>query len=183
MSAPWTPERDAELIRLRHEGFSFSEIGRTLGLSRNAVIGRACRLRWAGVEFPATPTKPREVVAKPKREPRVRVRAPRPVATPAENSGKGVWDRSPAAERRAWRVVEGDVWRPLDDTQPVPLVGRAPCQCAWPVGGQGADLMACADPVQTGSSYCATHHRLAWIPLKTPVRVWSRKVERLAARC
>jgi hypothetical protein len=42
MSAPWTAERDAELIRLRHEGAPYSEIGRTLGVGRNAAIGRAC---------------------------------------------------------------------------------------------------------------------------------------------
>jgi GcrA cell cycle regulator len=185
MSAPWTAERDAELIRLRHEGAPYSEIGRTLGVGRNAAIGRAYRLQRAGVEFPVTPAKPRAVAQPKPQAPRVsRVpRAPRPIASPKENTGLGLWDRSPDAQRRAWRVVEGDVWQALEGSEPVALVGRAPCQCAWPVDGQGADLMACGQPVREGSSYCGTHHRLAWIPLKTPHRRFARNVERLAARC
>jgi len=58
MSRPtWTPEQDAELIRLRHEGFSYSEIGRAFGVTRYAAIGRAYRLQRNGVEFPATAAK------------------------------------------------------------------------------------------------------------------------------
>jgi len=180
----WTAERDAELIRLRKEGAPYSEIGRTLGVGRNAAIGRAHRLQRAGVEFPVTPAKPRAVAQpRPKAEPRMRSQAPRPVATPAENIGAGVWHRSADAERKAWRVIDCEVWQPLDGVEPVTLVDRAPCACAWPVAGQGADTLACGEAVKTGSSYCPTHHRLAWIPLKTPQRVFDRRVEKVAARC
>jgi GcrA cell cycle regulator len=183
MSAPtWTPEQDAELIRLRQEGAPYSEIGRTLGVGRNAAIGRAYRLQRAGVEFPVAAAKPRAVAKpKPKREPRMRSHAPRPVATPAENTGWGAL--AGTTERKAWRVIDCEVWQPLDGAQPVSLVDRAPCACAWPVAGQGADTLACGEAVKTGSSYCPTHHRLAWIPLKTPQRVYDRRVERIAARC
>lgn len=186
MSLPtWTPQQDAELIRLRHEGFSYSEIGRAFGVTRHAAICRAHRLQRAGVEFPATAAKPRAVTQpKPQAIRASRVpRAPRPIATPKENTGLGLWDRSPEAQRKAWRVVEGDVWQALDGSEPVALVGRAPCQCAWPVDGQGDEFMACGEPVQTGSSYCGAHHRMAWIPRKTPHRRFARHVERLAARC
>jgi GcrA cell cycle regulator len=185
MSAPtWTPEQDAELIRLRQEGAPYSEIGRTLGVGRNAAIGRAYRLQRAGVEFPVTPAKPRAVgKPRPKREPRMRSNPVRPVATALENIGEGRWDRSPEAERKAWRVIDCEVWQPLNGIEPVSLVDRAPCRCAWPVAGQGADTLACGEAVKTGSSYCPTHHRLAWIPLKTPKRVYDRRVERIAARC
>ena len=43
----WTEERIAELARLWQEGLSTSEIGRRLGLTKNAVVGKAHRLALA----------------------------------------------------------------------------------------------------------------------------------------
>lgn len=40
----WTPERDEELRRLVATGLSYGLIGRTMGITKNAVIGRAHRL-------------------------------------------------------------------------------------------------------------------------------------------
>ena len=50
-ATPWTPERDDELLGLWDEGHSTSEIGRRMGITKNAVIGRAHRLR-----LPARPS-------------------------------------------------------------------------------------------------------------------------------
>lgn len=44
MGAEWTPERVATLIALWHEEHSTSEIGRRLGITKNAVIGKVHRL-------------------------------------------------------------------------------------------------------------------------------------------
>jgi GcrA cell cycle regulator len=41
----WTPERAAALITLWNEGISASDIGRRLGVTKNAVIGKAFRLQ------------------------------------------------------------------------------------------------------------------------------------------
>ena len=41
----WKPENDAELLRLRRNGCSFSETGRQLGVSKNAAVGRYHRLK------------------------------------------------------------------------------------------------------------------------------------------
>jgi GcrA cell cycle regulator len=43
-TADWTPERIAALIALWNEDLSASEIGRRLGFSKNAVIGKVHRL-------------------------------------------------------------------------------------------------------------------------------------------
>lgn len=40
----WTDERIAELTRLKREGLSISEIGRVMGTSRCAVVGKLHRL-------------------------------------------------------------------------------------------------------------------------------------------
>jgi GcrA cell cycle regulator len=42
--ATWTPERVAELTRLWDEGLPAAEIGRRLGLTKNAVIGKVHRI-------------------------------------------------------------------------------------------------------------------------------------------
>lgn len=44
MTAEWTPERTAALIALWGEELSTSEIGRRLGITKNAVIGKVHRL-------------------------------------------------------------------------------------------------------------------------------------------
>jgi len=41
----WTSERTAALIALWNEGISASEIGRRLGITKNAAIGKAFRLQ------------------------------------------------------------------------------------------------------------------------------------------
>jgi GcrA cell cycle regulator len=43
-TADWTPERIAALIALWNEELSTSEIGRRLGITKNAVIGKVHRL-------------------------------------------------------------------------------------------------------------------------------------------
>jgi hypothetical protein len=45
MKSPWTPSRDKQLLALQAKGRSAAEIAKTLGTSRNAVIGRSIRLR------------------------------------------------------------------------------------------------------------------------------------------
>lgn len=45
MTAEWTPERTAALITLWTHGVSASKIGARLGVTKNAVIGKAFRLQ------------------------------------------------------------------------------------------------------------------------------------------
>lgn len=48
----WTDDRIAELARLWQAGHSASEIGKRLGVSKNAVVGKAHRLRLPGRPSP-----------------------------------------------------------------------------------------------------------------------------------
>jgi GcrA cell cycle regulator len=41
----WTDERISELTKLWNDGLSTAEIGKMLGISKNAVVGKAHRLR------------------------------------------------------------------------------------------------------------------------------------------
>lgn len=48
----WTQERVAKLERLWQEGLTTAEIGRALGISKNAVVGKAHRLRLPSRQSP-----------------------------------------------------------------------------------------------------------------------------------
>jgi GcrA cell cycle regulator len=66
--SPWTPHLDARLRAEWAAGTSASEIGRQLGVSKNAVIGRAHRLylpsRPSPIRRKGEPSPPRPTVAR-----------------------------------------------------------------------------------------------------------------------
>lgn len=55
MESIWTPELSSRLAVLWAEGHSVAEIGRRLGVSKNAVIGRAHRIGCAPRPSPLKP--------------------------------------------------------------------------------------------------------------------------------
>ena len=57
----WTPERIAEVERLWNEGLTTSEIGRRLGISKNAVVGKVHRMGLPSRQSPIQ-RKPSKVV-------------------------------------------------------------------------------------------------------------------------
>jgi GcrA cell cycle regulator len=64
MESVWTQERVEQLGALWSEGLSTAEIGRRLGLTKNAVVGKAHRL--------CLPPRPSPVKFRPAPEPEVR---------------------------------------------------------------------------------------------------------------
>ena len=46
-SSPW-PERDAEMRALRARGLSCTEIARRMGLTKDSITSRLCRLKRLG---------------------------------------------------------------------------------------------------------------------------------------
>ena len=52
----WTPERVKKLTKLWATGLSASEIGRRLGITKNAVVGKVRRLDLAMRRAPTTET-------------------------------------------------------------------------------------------------------------------------------
>jgi len=68
MTVVWTDDRVEELKRLWGEGLTTGEIGKALGVSKNAVVGKAHRL---GLKGRPSPIK-RVTQPKPKQEPKIR---------------------------------------------------------------------------------------------------------------
>src|SRR5579864_8898805 len=52
IAAHWTPDRVAELRRLWAEGLAIGEIARRLGITKNAVVGKAHRIGCAARPSP-----------------------------------------------------------------------------------------------------------------------------------
>jgi len=139
----WTPERIAELEKLWAEGLSTAEIGRRMGVSKNAVVGKAHRLSLPGRQSPidaarrAAPRKP--AARKPKTQ------APR---------------RAPEAQPEA---AEAPVATPVAAAKPAPQPKRAPRKhsgpsCQWPFGDPRLPgFHFCGAPAVPGKPYCDEH--------------------------
>lgn len=80
----WTVERIDELTKLWDTGYSASHIGKLLGVSKNAVVGKAHRLKLAARPSPIRngAAVPRLKSPIPKARPALEV-VPKPVARPA----------------------------------------------------------------------------------------------------
>lgn len=77
----WTPEQIGQLTRLWSEGLSTAEIGKRLGISKNAVVGKAHRLHLNSRPSPIKRVGPRPAIV---RQPtHVRQAAPAMASAPA----------------------------------------------------------------------------------------------------
>ncbi len=153
MSPPpsWTAEQIRRLGELWTQGVSAGEIGKRLGVSRSAVLGKLSRLGLLGMVRQTLPKLELERSAKP------RPRGSAPVAGngPRRRRGPGLLrEVATGAEARLWTT-------------------RRPGECAWPVAGHGPDLLACCAAVghdRHAWAYCPAHRGLMFIPAK-PVDV------------
>lgn len=136
---PWDDGTIQRLGELWDEGLSAAEIGRRLGVSKNAVVGKARRL---GLPERESPIK-RGVPAAPKQAPRKRR-----VATLPKLASVAVVSREPAPP-------------PAPIIVPRLVSHRSPCQ--WPFGEPGTrEFRFCGSPQKLGSPYCADHHKVAY---------------------
>lgn len=152
----WPPALVDRLKEERIRGLSASQIAKLLNqefrttFSRSAVIGKLHRLgltqekpaRPTRLDMPITPPKPR--AAKPAPAPRP---TPRPVPRPEPVRAEPADLTVIPATAKHW-------------------IERKPCQCAWPVAGQGYETLSCCAPTQPGSSYCAPHYAAGRMPPK-----------------
>ena len=141
----WTPEQISELTRLWGEGLTTSEIGKRLGISKNAVVGKAHRLHLAARPSPIKRTGRPPVFRTAIKLPG----APRPPrARPAGTlAGAAPSHASPAPAR--WT---GEVSNNI---------------CKWPIGHPGdPDFRFCTEKALVGKPYCAEHCAVAFVKVK-----------------
>lgn len=146
----WTDERIEQLTNLWTAGWSCSQVGRVLGCSRSAVIGKVGRLGMLrGARQPPT-------------DPNARLQAMR---GHAKNPPHRMREYVKSGDQRVKASV------PPVRPPPVAVVASAVVVslnarvwtergsgCAWPVGTViGADQLSCANRCEPGERYCAGH--------------------------
>jgi GcrA cell cycle regulator len=145
LAQTWTDER-LELLKSGFaDGLSCREIAATIGVSRNAVIGKISRLNL-------------------KRDKDRMVRTGRPERTAAEARPRGarrlrqiLLNAYPAAQE-APRADE-----PIYNGHTCSLLELGNDTCRWPISTPGAeDFCFCGNPPLGGLPYCAGHSRLAY---------------------
>jgi len=133
----WTDERVAELSKLWDTGYSASAIGKMLGVSKNAVVGKAHRMR---LEARPSPIRRDQHV-------RMRRRVPMPIRLSKLRSVPTPVPAQPLPTPRL--AVRRD--------------GKGP-NCLWPHGDPGeADFHFCGAPAVEGKPYCPQHCARAYI--------------------
>lgn len=154
----WSAEAIEQLRALWAEGHSTAEIGRRMGISKNAVVGKAHRLHLPARPSPiqreqaaAASAAPRPVVPAASAAPAVPAPVPRPVAqapAPVESVPR------PAAP--AMRAAPPPVVRPFQRSS-----ARS---CCWPIGEPGTpEFRFCTSEAFAGKPYCLEHASIAYV--------------------
>ena len=142
----WTEERIQTLTALWEEGLSASEIGKALGVSKNAVVGKAHRLKLAARPSPIK----RDGESKRRRRNAAlaRARMAESVQTPTVVTevevDESIMPIAPVLERKQAQETRH--------------------QCLWPIGDPSdPGFHFCGEPSVAGKPYCAKHCAVAYI--------------------
>jgi GcrA cell cycle regulator len=148
----WTVEAIERLRALWAEGHSTAEIGRRMGISKNAVVGKAHRL-----SLPARPSPIRRDATVGEAAPRPQpVRAPRPAGIVPRLTLPPV-SPPPAPVVAPVVVAAAPVVRSFPRLSPA----RA---CCWPIGEPGQPgFRFCAAEALSSKPYCAEHAAVAYV--------------------
>lgn len=133
LAAGWTDERVQLLRDLHREGLSSSQIAKRLSITRNAAIGKLCRIGLMGGGKGLGRCEQSHLTQRAKRV----ARPMPPILPPRALPRAEAFDLTPSA---------------------IPLVGRPFGTCAWPVGEpeRPCDQLCCG--ARTGGrTYCVSH--------------------------
>ena len=153
----WSEETIVHLRALWAEGHSTAEIGRRLGVSKNAVVGKAHRL-----DLPARPSP---------------IRRDGPGPSPPRRSVPRTIGPTlpPLASTQPLAVLAHAVALPRPRPAPVPPRVHVPpprpygrlVACCWPIGEPGTrEFHFCDAESVPGKPYCADHAALAYVRVR-----------------
>lgn len=174
----WTAEAIDHLRTLWAEGHSTAEIGRRMGISKNAVVGKAHRLN-----LPARPSPIRRdaegASAAPRPAPVRRSPAPpRPAPMPMRRLEPGMplaaqAPMGPPAVAPAPVVVAPVASIAPRPVQPMPAAVVRPFpraavrSCCWPMGEPGTpEFRFCGGDAMAGKPYCPDHAAVAYVKVR-----------------
>lgn len=130
----WTDEKIEDLKKLWAKGLSTAEIGRELGVSKNAVVGKSHRLGL----------KPR----------------PSPISgKAAETTGTAAAPAPAPAKAKAAKPAKAKATEKIGD-----IIDLGPQMCRWPFNDPGdEDFHFCGRQVAPSKPYCPEHCAVAYV--------------------
>jgi GcrA cell cycle regulator len=133
----WTPERIAEVTRLWGEGLTTAEIGKAVGVTKNAVVGKAHRLGLP----------------------------PRPSPIRRSGGGGSGGTGTSTAGRKAPRTMAAKP-APVKPVPQLALSTFGQ-RCKWPFGHPGeANFHFCGSLALVNKPYCPEHYQKAYLPAR-----------------
>lgn len=167
----WNEETIARLRALWSEGLSTAEIGRRMGVSKNAVVGKAHRL-----SLPPRPSPIRRdgsVGAAPRQPQPRRVTGPTLPSLSTEGAAASVPAPVVPSSTQPVAAARPAVARPVSTpvrpvaVRPVPYRNTRMATCCWPIGEPGTKAFHfCDAEAQAGKPYCAEHAQLAYVKVR-----------------
>lgn len=160
----WTDDKIKQLINLHKEGYSCSQIGALIGVTRNAAIGKLTRLGFG---------KPRQQLTEEQRQLRLIARrekdAQRKRYNPRRKPILRICPSNGAAKSlRIFETTTGDTLpmrcaavEPLN----VSLMDLTGGMCRFP-DGEGASITFCGHRVRKDAPYCPDHCAIAFVPFE-----------------
>lgn len=149
----YSTELRAEIVKLYEEGLSAGQIGKKLGLSRNAVIGVAHRAGATRTIHPAKPVLRRPVAPSVPRAPNCASKPPRPTHSAPLHFARP--DGASGIETGPPQLTD---LAPEETPTAKPLNDLGAYDCRWITSGTGESAMFCCKPKWRGS-LCEAHHR------------------------
>ena len=175
MSKGWDNATLKKLKALTGKGLSTAEIGKRLGMSKNAVVGKLNRLGWnskAGGVAGATAKK--KETAK-KTAPKVTVKKSTTTArraTAARTATRGGKTVTGGAKKATTTTTTARGGKSLNKNlamhqrivqHALELANLKPNQCRWPIGDPDSEgFHFCGAPVFVGKPYCYEHCKQAY---------------------
>ncbi|MDE5615540.1 MAG: hypothetical protein K2I81_01765 [Alphaproteobacteria bacterium] len=187
MSKGWDNAMLKKLKALTGKGLSTAEIGKKLGMSKNAVVGKLNRLGWNSKAggAPAVPEKKAPATKEStKAAPRAAKKtvtapkaAPKKAATPAKKAEaapkKTAEKKAPAAPKEAKAAAARPTAAKTTNKtlamhqriiqHSLEMASLKPNQCRWPIGDPDSEhFHFCGEQVFVGKPYCYEHCKQAY---------------------
>jgi GcrA cell cycle regulator len=170
----WSEDMIARLRGLWDEGHSTAEIGRRMGVSKNAIIGKAHRLSLPGRPSPIRPDRPPGMPRRRSTPRRITGPTLPPLtAGPVAAEGKADLPRpreiGTTVSREADRAGAAFVGEMAARPRPlsVPRLGGRQLTCCWPIGEPGTpSFHFCDAPALPGKPYCDDHAQIAYVRVR-----------------
>lgn len=175
MSKSWDNGILKKLKALVGRGLSTAEIGKKLGISKNAVVGKLHRLGWnaAANDAPNKSAVGKKSVSESKKivpkKPVIKVTKPanRPTKVSPKKVEKMAKAQSVTPEKPKRISVRGTTKESAVHQRMVQhaleMANLKPNQCRWPIGDPDSEgFHFCGQPVFVGKPYCYEHCKQAY---------------------